>query len=194
VDPHGVANGPERRLTDHATYAYSASVSWDGSKITYRLRAEDGSVRAWFKDLANEKDHALQPRREPLEPPMISPAGSRVAFTAETEQGTRPPRNTISNELFVAPTDGGAGRRLCGDCGYASGWTPDGEGLLTVVRNIADERTKILRVDAESGKTSTLLSCRNCRRESSTLSQNGRWLLFENMDNTVTCPRNINQT
>ncbi len=181
VDPHGAATGPARRLTDHATQAFSATVSWDGSKIAYRLKTEDGSVRAWFKDLASGKDHALQPQREPSDPPMISPDGSRVAFTAETGEGPRRPRNTRRSELFVAPTDGGAARRVCGDCGYATGWTPDGKGVLTVVRNIADKRSEILRVDAESGKTSTLLSCQNCRLESSTLSRNGRWLLFENM-------------
>ncbi len=184
VDPHGAVIGPAHRLTDHTTYALSARVSWDGSKITYRLQAEDGSVRAWFKDLASGENHALQPQREPSDAPIISPDGSRVAFTAEMEQGTRGPRNTIWNELFVAPADGGAARRVCGDCGYANGWTPDGKGLLTVVRNIADNRSEILRVDAESGKTSTLLSCRNCRLESSTLSRNGRWLLFENRDDT----------
>ncbi len=182
VDPHGAATGPARRLTDHATQAFSATVSWDGSKITYRLRDKDGLERAWFKDLATGKDHALQPRREPSDPPMISPDGSRVAFTAEAGEGPRRPRNTRRSELFVAPTDGGAARRVCGDCGYATGWTPDGKGVLTVVRNIADKRSEILRVDAESGKTSTLLSCQNCRLESSTLSRNGRWLLFENRD------------
>lgn len=71
---------------------------------------------------------------------------------------------------------------MCGQCGYANGWTPDGKALLTVVKNIADQRTEILRVDAESGKTSSLLSCQNCRLESLSLSRDGRWLLFENVD------------
>jgi hypothetical protein len=182
VDPHGAVTGPARRLTDHTAHAFSAGVLWDGSKISYRVRAKDGSEHAWFKDLASGKDHALRPRREPSDSPKTSPDGSRVAFTAETGEGPRRPRNTRRSELFVPPTDGGAVRRVCGDCGYASGWTPDGRALLTVGRNIADKRSEILRVDAESRKTSTLLSCQNCRLESSTLSRNGRWLLFENRD------------
>ena len=87
VDPHGAVIGPARHLTDHTNQAFSATVSWDGSKITYRLRDKDGLERAWFKDLATGKDHALQPRQEPSDPPMISPDGSRVAFTAEAGEG-----------------------------------------------------------------------------------------------------------
>ena len=84
--------------------------------------------------------------------PAVSPDGKRVAFTVTT---VRESENKRHQEVWVAPTDGGAPQRWTSP-GYESSaphWTPDGTHLLfTSTRPQGKGTTWVIRADGAGGE------------------------------------------
>jgi len=109
----GKVTGMLQRLTQDTAVDWLPSISMDGTRLLFaseRLGGDD----FWTKDLKTGKEASLM---RPEDTGFISPDGSLVVVGG-------------GGPILVVPFHGGAARRVCEDCKYVSGWSPDGTKIL----------------------------------------------------------------
>ncbi len=118
LDAHGALTGAPRRLTEDIASDVDPSISDDGTKLAF-LSNRLGHYEVWFRDLTTGRESSLTRGATGKQFPVISPDGSRVAFSTDGEK-----------ELHVVATTGGPPEKVCDDCGLPRAWTRDGNGIL----------------------------------------------------------------
>ncbi len=117
----GKATGPPARWTHEPAAEVSPSLPADGSRIMFQSN-RSGHYNLWSLDLNNGKSSSIMNSPEEQLWPIISPDGSKVAYT-EMRIGRL--------EHFYKPLGGGPAQILCEDCGpTVSGWSPDSKAVL----------------------------------------------------------------
>ena len=179
----GVVRGPLERLTDNPDQSRLTSASWSGTSFAYIRTIGGGSRRPWIRDLERDQDAAINNQMTLFGVPRMSPDGSLVALSGlEVENGPLEIYSTqaLSKEtsIYIAPFEGGPTRKLCRDCGFPGGWTPDSRAVLIVQMDIAAQHYEISLIPADGGPRSPLLECEGCRLDNPSVSRDGRWLLF----------------
>ncbi len=182
----GVVWGQLERLTDNPDPSAFTSASWSGTRIAYIRTIGGGSRRPWIRDLKRDEDRAIDNRMTPFGVPRMSPDGTLVAFSGLEVENAQMifPAQALSKEtsIYIAPFEGGPTRKLCRDCGFPGGWTPDSRAVLTVQMDIAAQHYEISLIPAGGGPPSPLLECEGCRLDNPSISRDGRWLLFTTLN------------
>jgi len=116
----GKLRGEIQRLTQSAAFDTNPSLSADGKRLVF-LSSRSGTGNIWTKDLESGKETALGVTSSDRSSPIITPDGSRVAYSALEEQ---------KQAIYVISADGGVAEKVCDDCGSARSWSSDGNKLL----------------------------------------------------------------
>ena len=157
---------PRRITNESGPYALSPSVSRDGLKVAY-ISTRAGSRDVWFQNLATEHDVPLTATAGVEEGyPCLAPDGARLAYRVIEE-----PKQAI----YVVDTAGGSPRKVCGDCGAPTGWSPDGRRLLF---EPGSRIPGIGLLDVATGSTEEIAVHATYRLHSAKFSPDGRWVAF----------------
>src|SRR5262249_35738615 len=113
----GKVTGDWKRWTHDPGADVSPSISSDGSKLLFQSN-RSGQYNVMLFDRRTGKESAVAPSHEDQLWPIVSPDGSKVAWS-ESRIGRF--------EHFAKALDGGSTEVLCEDCGPAiSDWSKDG--------------------------------------------------------------------
>ncbi len=158
--------GDMQPLTRAATTDRWPTLSADGRKLAF-LSTRAGNPDVWLKELPGGAEVALTTTPSAEESPLISPDGSRVAFSAPEGQ---------KYSIYVAATTGGVPDKLCEGCGRRLwDWSPDGKYLAYQPPGGAP---RIGLLEAASGRAVELLQHPKLRLFHSYFSPDGRWIAF----------------
>ena len=105
--------------------AYEPAISPDGKSVVYVIRPPGEDMKLMLQDLSGDPSLELMHSTD-LEDPSWAPDGSKLLFTATTEQ-----RERVG--LFVVSRLGGAPRRV--GWGFYSCWLPGGTQIMVSVMN-----------------------------------------------------------
>ncbi|MBK5292684.1 MAG: protein kinase [Acidobacteriia bacterium] len=139
------------------------SLSADGSKLACVVQSVDGySIRV--RDMRSGAERTLIEQKQDMRA-RISPDGSVVALnlTAVNEKET---------DIYLIPANGGASRKVCGNCGMIYDWAPDGKHI--VYRTGAPMRFESFNV--ETGKNALVLSHPKHHVHAAVYSPDMRWV------------------
>ncbi len=159
----GEARGPLTKLTSSSANHRRPVVSRDGQRVAF-LSDRNGNYDVWVKDLATGVERALTATREDETAAILSPDGSRAAFTSG--------RPMMS--IFLVPFAGGGVAQLCSYCGEPRFWLPDGSGLLYQWRTPSGF-SAISKIKL-SGESRILVQSRESALYSPSVSTDGKWL------------------
>jgi serine/threonine protein kinase len=132
IDHEGKVRGELQQLTNDAAEKLHLSVSATGQKLVFvSINSEIHSVM--MRNLSSRRETALATAKmaaqrqglsyvptRPLTGPIISPDGSRVAYSSK--DGNKRP-------IFAVDAEGGMSEKVCDDCGRPWGFSADGERI-----------------------------------------------------------------
>ena len=186
----GKIRGPVERLTDDPVWSGDASVSADGSKISYTGETSDRAMRPWFKNLLMGERFTIDDRLMPASEVQISPDGTRVAFAGvEGGPGERfdgAGGSLQSTSLFIHDLTTSTTSEICRDCGEAEGWMSNGEKILATIDPPGRANTSIWLVDVASGQRTLLLE--DLRFPKPVFTKGDTRLVFSNHDRIISAP------
>jgi TolB protein len=126
----------------------------------------NGNYDVWVKDLTTGSERALTATREDEYAAVLSPDGSRVAFSFANSKWP----------IFVVPFSGGSVTQLCSECGEPRTWLPDSQGVL--YQWLTPSGASAISVLRLSGETQTLVQSRESALYSPSVSPDGKWMAF----------------
>lgn len=128
------------------------SISRDGHLVSY-LSSKSGRARVWIKNVESGAEHVLTAGAGPEFWPVISPDGTRVAFTPTFSAQASALREGIP--ILIASVRTGVAEVVCADCTRPEDWSPDGSRLIYqpgsaagsgfFELSLADRRTPIIQ-------------------------------------------------
>ena len=142
-------------------------ISRDGNRLTF-VSNRTGSCDVWVKDIREGRTTAVTASREEKSAPILSPDGSKVAFSASRFSEPLP------DSIFVVPAAGGPITPLCSDCGEPRAWFPDGTSLL--YQKLLPHGDFLVGSLDLAGRATTLLRSSESALFSSSISSDGKWL------------------
>jgi TolB protein len=158
-----------RRLTDLNAPAVAYMLSWVGDRIVFGLhdaRARIASVKAVGGGL-----EILGPGHDPV----LSPGGTRIAFTGEAKGGVT---------VFVMDADGSHRRQVVKEANawgaVLPDWSPDGKKLVYAFK-VADG-LELFTVDADGPAAPRQLTRLSGVSTPAAWSPDGRWISFRHTD------------
>jgi Tol biopolymer transport system component len=152
------------RLTPGVSRDAFPSVSASGRYVAFR-RTRGGVWNVWLMDLATRTEKQLTTSGEDKLAPLISRAGTRVAYSAA---------DTRSLGVYVIDSDGGGKKKVCDDCGVAQDWSIAGDEIL-----IASGRDGRLRlVSVVTGSSRDVLSAPGVAIDAARFSPDGNRIVF----------------
>jgi Tol biopolymer transport system component len=117
----GKVTGSPKRWTSNPGVDVGPSLSSDGSRLLFQSN-RTGHHNLWTLDTASGKESPVTASPEDQLWPVISPDGSKVAWSEQRIRGF---------EQLYKPIDGGSTEILCETCGQAvSGWSKDSRMML----------------------------------------------------------------
>jgi Tol biopolymer transport system component/serine/threonine protein kinase len=167
----GVTTGPPGRWTHDPGANVSPSLPADGAKILFQSN-RTGHYNLWSLGLGSEKSSPLMASSQDELWPVISPDGSKVAFT-EMRIGRV--------EHFYKPINGGSKEILCDeDCGpTVSGWSSDSKMVLVdSFSHGARSRLAVSLIELSSRRRTMLLADPRYDLHQARFSPNGHWIAF----------------
>jgi Tol biopolymer transport system component len=167
----GTVTGPPGRWTHDPGANVAPSLPADGAKILFQSN-RTGHYNLWSLDFGGGKSAPVMPSPQDQLWPLISPDGSKVAFT-EMRIGRV--------EHFYKPLNGGSKEVLCDEnCGPAvSGWSPDGTMvLMDSFSRGAKTRLAVSLIELSSRRRITLLADPRYDLHQARFSPDGRWIAF----------------
>ncbi len=170
-------------LTTDPGYEGEPTFSPDGQTIAY-VSDRDGNFEIYLQQISGGP--ALNLTRNPGADiqPSFSPDGREIAFVSNRSGSSdlmhaAPGLPLVGGDIWVMPALGGPARRIVenGDC---PSWTPDGGALLYVHGTFRSAR--IARIPAAGGESRDVAIDEPLvlRYFFPRLSQDGRWLLYQN--------------
>ena len=153
------------RLTNGETSEVSPSVSSDGRYLGYTARTP--AEQAWIKDLRTGKSNPVVEGPGRSWRPVLSADGSRIAFNIDTPD---------ARGIFVKARDGATTKQVRSEPAWIFEWTPDKRSVLFMLKT---PRSKIQRVDADTGQTGEFLSKPGSGLYQPKFSPDGKWLVVE---------------
>ena len=117
----GKVTGEPQQLTQGAAEDVFPTVSADGKTMVF-VSNRSGNNDVWMRDLASGSESPLVVTHWDDFRGIISPDGSRVAFTRRLESGV--------NDLYVIPSGGGAEEKFADGVAAVMGWSSDSRKVL----------------------------------------------------------------
>ena len=179
----GFGQGSLTQLTTDPGYEGEPTFSPDGQTIAY-VADRDGNFEIYLQQISGGP--ALNLTRSPAQEiqPAFSPDGREIAFVSDRSSSSTiihaaPNVPHVGGDIWVMPALGGPARRIV-ENGNCPSWTPDGSALLYVHGSFRD--TRIARVSATGGESRDIHIDEPLvnRYFFPSLSQDGRWLLYQN--------------
>ena len=168
----GKVVGELQRATDDAAADSTATISADGSRLTF-VSDRSGNGDIWMKDLASGKETAvtLTPFDELWA--VSNREGTKLAYRLRSENGQ------VSTHVLSAGHPG-VPHKVCDDCGGPNDFSPDERWLLFADRPAdASAPNPIAILDLVSGKKSRLIEHPTHTLFSPRFSPDGRWVSFQ---------------
>ncbi len=170
-------------LTTDPGYEGEPTFSPDGQTIAY-VSDRDGNFEIYLQQISGGP--AINLTRNPAADiqPAFSPDGREIAFVSN-RSGTSeimhaaPGLPLVGGDIWVMPALGGPARRIVENA-YSPSWTPDGSALLYVHGTFRSAR--IARIPAAGGESHDvpIEEPLVLRYFFPRLSEDGRWLLYQN--------------
>jgi Tol biopolymer transport system component len=170
-------------LTTDPGYEGEPTFSPDGQTIAY-VADREGNFEIYLQQISGGP--ALNLTRNPAADiqPAFSPDGREIAFVSNRSGGSdvfhaAPGLPLIGGDIWVMPALGGPARRIVENGDYPS-WAPDGKSL--VYSHGTFRNARIARVPAAGGESRDvpIEEAFVARYFFPSLSQDGRWLLYQN--------------
>lgn len=152
-------DGQTTRVTDGAFSVSQVEVNQAGTRVAMIRTASPllehmRTAEVWLSDADGRNAGRVTTNEVAESGPMISPDGSSVLFTADSNEKFQP---YFNDKIFVAPAAGGAARLLLKDPPFQVEnvqWAPDGKSVyFTANMGIHNE---LMRADAATGVVTTL--------------------------------------
>jgi serine/threonine protein kinase/dipeptidyl aminopeptidase/acylaminoacyl peptidase len=191
VDLADPSNMTISTLTTDPGYEGEPTFSPDGKTIAY-VADRDGNFEIYLQQIAGGP--AINLTRDPSADiqPAFSPDGREIAFVSSRSGGSEiihsaPNQPHVGGGIWVMPALGGPARRIV-ENGNTPSWTPNGQDLLYVHGTFRSPR--IARVPASGGASRDIPieEANAFRYFFPSLSEDGRWLLFQNGDQVEVVP------
>ncbi len=163
----GKITGGIQRVTESAARDLVPSVSADGSKLAF-VSNRSGIQELWLKALPGGKETSLVSLRSISFWPILSPDGSRLAYTSTS-------REQDKFAVFVVATRGGVPQKLCDECGGTVSCSHDGTKILTASEN---QPRSMSVIDVASGKSTVLLKHPGYSLYGGPFSPDDHWIAF----------------
>lgn len=156
----GKVMGELQQLTHDAAGDFMPYASHDGNRLAF-VSVRPDNQEVWVKDLRTGHESALTATRAMKYEPIFSPDGSQISFS-----------ETLSWNVYIVPSTGGAPEMVCESCGEATDWSADGKRILG---NTLDGRAWVF--DLTSHRKSDLLATRHWVATDA-FSPDNRWFSF----------------
>ena len=164
-----VTGALEKLTNEKANYGYVASTP-DGKILTFISDRTGGQGDVFLRDMASRQEHSIvadEPDKT-KEFAQINASGTEVFFTMSN--------NASSYDDYVVPTQGGAKRKICDQCGPIESLSPDGGQFLSTRQD--SPRLGVNLVDIASGKSTLILEHSRYYTGTPRFSPDGKWILF----------------
>jgi Tol biopolymer transport system component/predicted Ser/Thr protein kinase len=162
----GRVAGELQPLTRSGAAEQFPTVSADGKTMVF-VTNRSGNNAVWMKDLAGGSENPLVVTHWDDFRGIISPDGSRVAFTRRIESGYA--------DLYVIPSGGGAEEKLAGSIAGMMGWSSDSRKVLYMWGRPFRFRT----IDVASRAVVDVLQHPKHNVDVARLSPDDRWICFK---------------
>jgi Tol biopolymer transport system component len=117
---HGVPKSALQRMTESPADREHASLSQDGKYVAFASTQSSRYDNIWVRDLSTGKETDVANSSFVQRYPVISPSGSKVAFS----------RYEDSKRVVYVSAIGGVPEKLCEECLRATDWSRDETKLL----------------------------------------------------------------
>ncbi|HEY6931682.1 MAG TPA: protein kinase, partial [Thermoanaerobaculia bacterium] len=178
-------------LTTDPGYEGEPTFSPDGQTIAY-VADRDGNFEIYLQQISGGP--AINLTHDPAADiqPAFSPDGREIAFVSDRAGGTEifhaaPGLPHVGGDIWVMPTLGGPARRIVQDGDYPS-WTPDGTGIVYVHGTFRYARIAVAPSTGGASRDLPIDESFVARYFFPRLSQDGRWLLYQNGDQIEVVP------
>ncbi len=166
----GATTGAIRRLTNDPAGADYPSASADGKVIAY-ISHRGQSESLWAKDLRAGVEWPLTNNSVFSLAPHVSPDGSRVVYAASEGSRRRFYVKSLDHDTaYMNPF------KICENCGWLWGWSPDGTSVMYDPDgdNWEDGKSGIALLNVASGKIRIAASDRSVAEQE--ISRDGAWI------------------
>ena len=149
------------------------TISRDGNTLAY-LSNKTGRPLVWIKNLVRGTDRALTGGSRPEHWPVVSPDGTKVAYT--TIQNPTAAQLRAGVPLLVAEVRTGIPQAVCPNCSRPEDWSPDGRKIIgwTVANG-----NEIAEFDLVARKREILIKESGHDVVSPRYSPDGNWISFQ---------------
>jgi Tol biopolymer transport system component len=140
--------------------------------------SDDGRLLAFISERLGNAEVWLHDLETSVERPLTAPPG-RKTFPVMTGDGTRVLYHATdgpTEALYVTSTSQGVPEKVCENCGFATGWSPDQRFVLLQQAWTAQGRVALL--DLSSGRMSSILESPEHSLYRGHFSPDGRWIVF----------------
>ena len=168
----GAASGPLERVTADSNGKLHLTVAADGSRLAYSTYGPpaQGNVEVHVRDVATGRESLIAGKgRWPFLDPVLSPDGSKVAYTDAPEARVAMDASVGKLVTFVADSSSPSGRVVCEGCRVLA-FFPDATEALVAVGD------RLTRRRLDGGGETPLIE--DPRLGEVALSPDGRWLAF----------------
>jgi len=175
----GQVKGSPEQVTHNLAADYVRSMSADGKQLTF-TSLRSGSADIWLKDLetGREKPIVASPAEEVAG--RLSPDGTLLSYSIQTTRN-----GVLVVDTYLIPVRGGLPQKLCGECGYSWGLSPDNKFLFFFAkRGTANDRLHptVALMNLATGKISDYLQSSRFSLAHPNLTHDGRWITFSAID------------
>ncbi len=158
----GKSRGEPRQITQDLLQEYAPSLSKNGKSLAYSFRDSTSSSVVRLRDLDTGKDTTLASESNTRLRAKISPDGEWVGYDSIRD-----------TSLHVVHSKTKEVRKLCENCGFIYGWSPDSSRIIFYNGNPIRFYTITL-----NGGISDLISDPKRNIHGAAISPDGRWLAF----------------
>jgi serine/threonine protein kinase/Tol biopolymer transport system component len=164
----GRVTGALEKLTfDKANYEHVA-LTPDGKTLVFSSDRTGSRNDVFLRDMTSGQERAIAAEEPDKSKAVaqIDASGTAVVYTMTDARA--------SLDAYVVPTQGGAKRKICADCGPTNSLSPDGTQFLA---SHVGERS-INLVDVASGKSTVILQHTQYPLSRPRFSPDGKWIVF----------------
>ena len=173
----GKATGQPKLWIREPGLNLSPSMTADGALLSFQSN-RTGHWGLWLLDTKGGKQSLLASSQQEQLWPLISPDGTKVAYSEERIGGA---------EQFYRPVGGGQAEPLCRNCAMrVSGWSRDGKTVLLDSFTEEPRRSTISMIEIASNRKTVLLDDPKSDLTQASFSPDQRWIVFAARMNDVT--------
>jgi eukaryotic-like serine/threonine-protein kinase len=165
----GKATGQPRRWIREPGLNLSPSMTADSALLSFQSN-RTGHWGLWLLDTKDGKQSLLASSPQEQLWPLISPDGTKVAYSEERIGGA---------EQFYRPVGGGQAEPLCRNCAMrVSGWSRDGKTVLLDSFEGEPRRSTVALIELASNRKTVLLEDPKSDLTQASFSPDQRWIVF----------------